>query len=327
MKFHRKFFDPMPGAQAKAPSNGIISANDILTSLTLVLCAIIALILPRALWSGASRRCARLHLAIKKPNLAVAEVLNAEGIEVSNFDLSHDLLSLNYLENIETMSEYLGYNSEPAVVVKGAANVARALESGRGVILWHSPFCCAALVEKRAYVCGGLSVTHLRASAHPFSSTAFGLRFLNPIKTRIENQYLKDVIMLVPRGERVALKQMRKALAENQVVSITAIGSGRNAIEVPFLGGILRLALGAPSLAYSTGAIVIPTATSIHPGPKYTVWFDAPLEIDSRLAKAEFRKALAFAYARRLAPHVRSRPGSWRGWIMANTWRGRLGPT
>ena len=321
MKFHTIFFGRSLGVQAKAQSDGVISLADALTTLTLALCAMIALVFPRALWLWASGQCASIHMAVKKPNLtATAETLNDQGMEVSDIELAHDLLSGNYLENIETVSEYLGYRGERNVVVEGVANVTRALESGRGVILWHSPFRGAALLEKRAYGCGGLSVTHLRSYTHPYSSTAFGLRILNPVKTRVENQYLENVVMLVPGGGRAALQQLTQALQDNQVVSVTAIGSGKNAIEVPFLGGNLRLARGVPSLAYATGAIVIPTATSILSGPKYVIEFEVPLEVDNGLSEPEFQKALVEAYADRMAPRVRSHPGSWRGWILSHTW-------
>ncbi len=322
MKSHTIFFGRLRSAQAKVPPDGVISLDDVLTTLTLALCAMIALVFPRALWLWASRRCASIHMAVKKPNLtATAETLNSQGMEVSDIELAHDLLSGNYLENIETVSEYLGYKGERNVVVDGVANITRALECGRGVILWHSPFRGAALLEKRAYGCAGLSVTHMRSYTHPYSSTAFGLGLLNPVKTRIENQYLENVVMLVPGGGRAALQQLTQALQNNQVVSVTALGSGKNAIGVPFLGGGLKLARGVPSLAYATGAIVIPTATSILSGPKYVVEFEAPLEVDNGLSEPEFQKALVEAYADRMAPRVRSHPGSWRGWILAHTWR------
>lgn len=328
MKFHSIFFGRLPSTQAKVPPDGVISLGDVMITLKLALCAMIALVFPRALWLWASRWCASIHMVVKKPNLtATAKTLNGQGIEVSDIELAHDLLSGYYLENIETVSEYLGYRGERNVVVKGVVNVTSALESGRGVILWHSHFCGAALIEKRAYGCGGLSVTHLRSHSHPYSSTAFGLRLLNPIKTRVENQYLENVVMLTPGNGRAALQQLTQALQNNRVVSITALGSGKNAIEVPFLGGGLKLARGVPWLAYATGAIVIPTATSILSGPKYVVEFEAPLEVDNSHSEPEFQKALVEAYADRMAPRVRSHPGSWRGWILSHTWQPLHDPT
>lgn len=328
MKSEGNFSGRSPQIPAKGSSNKTISLDDLVTALTLVACAIIALLLPSALWRWASRLSASTHLSIKKPNLAsTAKVLNSENIEVSAHQLAHDLLSGNYLENIETMSEYFGYKGERNVVVEGAANVEQALESGRGVILWHSPFGGAALFEKRAYKCAGLSVTHVRSNSHPYSSTDFGLRFLNPIRTRIENRYLGDVITLVPGGDRAAFKKMTGALQKNQVLSITAIGSGKNPIKIPFLGGQLVLALSVPSLAYATGAIVIPTATEIHSDQRYVIEFERPLEADYGLTKLEFRKALVEAYAARLEPRVREHPGSWRGWILTHTWQTPTQPT
>ncbi len=321
MRAQSLLFGRSLGARVKVPGDGVICRDDVLTAVTLVFCAMIALVSPRALWPWAARRCASIHMAFKKQDLdATAETLNAHGIEISGGEMAHELLAGNYLENIETVSEYFGYSGTRNVVAEGIDNVIRAQERGRGVILWHSPYGGAALLEKRAYGCGGLAVTHMRAHTHPYSATAFGLKFLNPVKTRIENQYLDGVATLVPGGGRAALQQLTEALGNNQVVSVTAIGSGKNAIEVPFLGGGLKLARGVPSLAHATGALVIPTATSMLPGPRYVVEFEAALEVDYGLAEPEFQQALVAAYAERLTPRVRRRPGSWRGWILSHTW-------
>jgi lauroyl/myristoyl acyltransferase len=124
----------------------------------------------------------------------------------------------------------------------------------------------------------------------------------------------------MPGGARDAMHQMENVLRHNKILSVTAIGSGKNAIGVPLLGGTLSLARGVPSLAERTGASVIPTAVTILPGPRYVVEFETPLEIDSELSGPEFEKVLVSAYARRLTPRLRARPGSWRGWLMAHTW-------
>ncbi len=322
MKLHPLFFGHRLGAQVNVPPMGVISRHDVRIALKLALSAMVAVVFPRPLWLWASRHCARLHVAAEKTNYsAITETLNAQGIEISHTELALDLHSRRYLEVIETVSEYLGYSGEKNVIVEGVANVTRALESGRGVILWHSTFCGAATFEKRGYRVGGLSVTHLRSHSHPFSSTAFGLRFLNPVMTRVENQYLEDLVVLAPGGGRGALQQLTQALKNNQVISVTAIGSGKTPIEVPFLGGWLKLARGVPLLAFSTGAVVIPNMVSIHSGPKYVVEFEEPLEVDPGLSESEFHQAMIEAYAARMEPRVRTQPGSWRGLILSDAWR------
>lgn len=311
---------PAIPAQSKA-----MSLDDVLTALTLGFCTMIALFLPQSLWQWAARTCASAHLVAKKPNLSeTCETLNGQGLIVSETELARDIIAGSYLENIETMGEYLGYRGESNVLVEGTINVERAREAGRGVILWHSAFCAASLLEKRGYHCGKLPVTHMRSLSHPYSSTAFGMKFLNPIRTRIENKYLEDVVWLAPGGGRVALERLSKALNRNRIVSLTATGSGKNALRVPFFGGNLSLALGVPSLAYKTGAAVVPTATLILPGPEYLVHFGSPLVVDRGLSEADFGLKLAEAYSKILAEHVRRNPGSWRGWILSHTWQPRV---
>lgn len=305
-----------------ARSKRVLSIDDVTTALTLGSLWFLALVFPRKLWPMVASTCARFHVGLRKPDIRVAtDSLNREGIEITERALAHDLLTGNYLENIETVSEYVGYRNDANVEIKGARYITQELQRGRGVILWHSPFCAAALIEKRAYRRIGLRVTHLRDYAHPYSKTTFGLKFLNPIRTRVEDRCLGSVVWLMPGGAREAMSQMDDVLRQNKILSVTAIGSGKNAIDVPLLGGTLSLARGVPMLAEKTGASVIPTAVTILPGPRYVVEFAPPLKVNSNLSGPQFERAVVSEYARQLAPRLSARPGNWRGWLMAHTWR------
>ncbi len=68
-------------------------------------------------------------------------------------------------------------------------------------------------------------------------------------------------VRVVYGNSRPALDVLRQALRENGVVWIMAIGAGNKSLTFPFLGGVLDLAIGAPRLAFETGAALIPVFT------------------------------------------------------------------
>jgi lauroyl/myristoyl acyltransferase len=311
-------------ASRERPTQPIMAVDDVVTMATLIMLFALAILFPRSWWIRISRICAQAHLFLKPLDISeTSKNLNKQGIKISPVALAEDLLAGNYLENIETVGEYLGYSGIGPTTVTGVENITRAWQLGRGVILWHTPFCGAELFEKRTYRANDLPVTHLRSYAHPYSSTRFGTSVLNPIRNRIENRYLSDVVTLLPQGGRASLEKLEAALRENRIVSVTAIGSGSKAIAVPMLGGELCLARGVPMLAKATGALVIPTATRINSGPEYQIEFGPELDVDYTLPTTEFQENLALAYAEFLTPHLKARPGSWRGWLMGHTWRAK----
>ena len=313
---------PLRTRDSPAEPQRIVSLGDVSTLLTLGFLWCVSLVVPSRFWPDFAGACAHIHSRLRKPDLrAAARSLRAAGIAISDETLARDLLSGTYLENLEAVAGYTSRPLNECVKVRGLVHVEEGLQRGCGVLLWSSPFCGNAILTQRAFRLYGLSVIELRSHVHPFSATVAGRTFLNPIRTRIEDRYLQGSIELYPDRPREAMLNMDEALRRNQIVKVTANGSGKSPIEAPLMGGTLRIARGVPSLAKATGAAVIPVAVSILPGRRYVVEFEAPLDVDAALPKPQFESDLVQAYARHLENRLRVCPRHWRGWLMAHTWR------
>ena len=89
---------------------------------------------------------------------------------------------------------------------------------------------------------------------------------------------------------------------------------------MPFLGGTLKLSLGAPMLAALSNAPLLPLFTVCGRDGAFEVIVGAPVEAPPGDHPGERARALAQAYATRLEAHVKRHPTQWRGWLMRTTW-------
>jgi lauroyl/myristoyl acyltransferase len=76
--------------------------------------------------------------------------------------------------------------------------------------------------------------------------------------TRIEMRYLADRCIITPDGAGPAIRKMIDRLSRNEVVSITALASGRKTIQRSFMDRTITLATGAPNIADTAGACLLP---------------------------------------------------------------------
>lgn len=206
------------------------------------------------------------------------------------------------------------------VELDGSDVIDAALARGNGVILWVSDFLYARDVAKIALSRAGYRASHLSQPEHGFSDSAFGIRVLNPIRTRFESRYLHERIVYQRSQPGEAVQRLLQRLSENGVVSITATAAeGRNLYEAEFLNGRLRLAPGAPRFGFRTGAPVLPVFVIPDPdAPRFRAVVERPLKMD----KAGEAVAMATAvqdYVGRLSNYVRQWPHLWAGWDMVES--------
>ena len=80
-------------------------------------------------------------------------------------------------------------------------------------------------------------------------------------------------------------------------------------------GGRLRVATGAPSLAWKTGARLLPVFVRRDPASgAFQVLIDDPLPTEPTRSKGEAQQAAVAQYLRRLEAHAVAVPGQWRDW-------------
>ncbi len=230
-------------------------------------------------------------------------------------------MAADYLSNIRAIRELLpgGWRSEAPL--EGREFLDQALQQSRGVVLWSSPFAGSDLATKKALALAGYSLTHLSSPFHPFSPTRFGTLVLNPVRLHAVNRYLDRRVLVVYGNARPALDVLKRTLAENGVVSITATGAGKNSLVFPFLGGIIDLAIGAPLIAHQTGAALIPVFTLPDQQVGYRVALGPNLRPSEELPQQQAVHEMTSRFVELLEPIVRAYPAHWEGWFHPGTWR------
>ena len=307
------------GAPAPPIARPLISAKDIYEVPRLGFQAVLAWALPESAWGPLSRLFGRVNVLFhpKRTASEVASIAPTLGGTPAG-DEPRGIAVENWVNRFEERFQYMrawrpgGW--EPAIEISGAEHVANALERGRGIIFWAGNFSFKDLISKIAWRRLGLAVAHFSRPIHGFSTTAFGVRYLNAVRRGIEDRYLGERLMVEEHETRAALKKLREQVEANGAVSFTVGDQGRRKATAQFLGGRLTLATGPLAMAQATGAALLPVHTlRLGPG-RFAVIIEAPVELKLGADGEPDYAAAVQRYADLLAPIVLRDPGQWRGW-------------
>jgi lauroyl/myristoyl acyltransferase len=151
---------------------------------------------------------------------------------------------------------------------------------------------------------------------HGFSSTRFGLRVLNPLRSRFEDFYLFERIVFDRAHPAQALLRARKNAAKNGIVSFTAgAWEGASLVEADALGGRVTLAMGPVWLARASGAKLLPVFAFRTGTPdEFSVEIGEPIEFDRAAPEEDAFVEATKEFLVRLETLVLKYPGQWRGW-------------
>ena len=303
-----------PGG-APAP---LISVHDIGILCGLPFLALTAWLTPEAAWRPLARAIAPYCAAVlsrgRKPIAeCVAGVAGDRPLALSPEAVARELVAAEIQRNLQYTRDLLPGRWRPEIVLFGEAHVRDALARGKGVILWCGHFVFAAMVVKMAMHRAGIALHHLSHPHHGFSETRFGMGVLNPLRAASDKHYLSDLVVLSLTGAVAAMRILLKRLRENGVVSIVVRDIGLYPLETPIMDGTIQIATGAPDLAYTTGAALIPVFAVQEDDGRYTVTAQAPIEM-AEATRRDAAAAAVEAYTDRLEPYVLNYPGQWWGW-------------
>ena len=297
------------------------SFDDLVTALTLLGLAPVAWLLPRNVWPSISKACARAHIMARGSRAQRLEIAIPNlDVSVSAIELELRFLSGVYEDLIMTLRELRPQGWQPEIRLRGGEHINAALDRERGAVLWSCPFTFSGLIYKKAIREAGLPLVSLRSYVHPYSSSRFGMRMLNPVRTRVEDRYLEDRVLLLEGRGSSAFQELGAHLDENRLVVIAANGSEGLPIEIPFLGGTLNLALGAPTLAVLHDVPLLPLFTLPDSSGGFDVIIEPPIGFSSSGTTGSKASEMARRYAQLLETYVKRNPTVWRGWFAQNTW-------
>jgi lauroyl/myristoyl acyltransferase len=226
-----------------------------------------------------------------------------EEIEAQRFEL-----------DLQILRGLLRRNWRPKVRLEGADRLAAAVADGRGAILWIGKSAFSDTIAKIGLAAAGYPPVHLSQTNHGISHSRFAQRWLNPLQRRVEDRYLAERVILNDAAPSGALRRLQRVLARNGIVSIAVEPWGSHAADVRVLGGRLRIATGAPSLAWKTGAKLMPVFVAREADGGFRVLVDEPLSIGRGQSKQDAQRIGVAEYASRLERILRAAPAEWRDW-------------
>jgi len=277
-----------------------------LTALT-----IIAWLLPPRFWRKAATATSWIgqadHYNPVYDNILGHKYSTSEIVRISNRRHAHAR---------ELKFQILGMNGpwrswHPVICLSGTVHLRKALAAGRGAILWVTETSFSTLIVKMALQNAGYRACQLSRPGHGFSDSPFGVRFLNPVWTRVENRFIAERVLIIGESAAKAMTTLRARLAANRVVIITIAPLAHKFAEVPFFHVQLQLPTGPIRLAMTTGAALLPVFAFTKQDGGFEVSIQEPLHPASGQTDPE---SIAAAYAKRLEPFVLEHPDQWTGW-------------
>jgi lauroyl/myristoyl acyltransferase len=226
--------------------------------------------------------------------------------------LWRDIHAALHRRRFATVAEWRG-RFEPDIRVEGADLVGDALRRGSGVILWIDNFINHQVVGKKGLHAAGIGGWHVSWTAHGFSASRLGKKYLNRIQIDAEKRYVDGRIEFDAGSALTATREIARILAANGIVRITNNAYiGRKFLLAPLSSGTaLSIATTPLNLSLKLGAPLLPVATfEEHPLQRYRVVIAPPLDVKG---DDEFRRAAA-QYGNYLRPLIEQYPAQWRGW-------------
>jgi lauroyl/myristoyl acyltransferase len=280
-----------------------------------LLCAV-ALLVPERRWAGACYRLekAKAMLGRFSPARIHRGLTLVYGQDYPP-DLAFRAAATRSEHHVQILREAtVGWKAPLRLV--GQASLDEALARGKGVVLWVAHFSFNSLAAKMALGRSGYRVWHLSRPEHGFSKSAFGIRFLNPLRVGAELRYLAGRVV-IDRGQPArATTAAQRLLRRSEIISITAgAWEGSRIASVDILGAELDLSVGAPGLALLSGASLLPVFTVRREGTSgIEVIIDAPIVLGAEGGREVALLAAAQEFADRMVPYVSGYPLQWRDW-------------
>lgn len=291
-----------------------------MTAARLVISFAIAWLMPQRWWPCLALRASWLGGIIAGKSTAasalrIARALPGDG-STGGAQRAAELRGARYEVAFECLRGYRPDGWHPTIAVDGRERIDDALRQGKGCVLWVAHFVFAPNVAKIGLHEAGYRVGHLSRPDHGFSSTKFGIRYLNPVRSKFEDGYLSERIVFDRAHPARALMRTRKIVGANGIVSFTAgAWEGSQVVEADFLGSRITLAMGPVWLARTSGAVLLPVAALRTKAPdEFLVEVGPPIDVSSAPDESACHVEAVRQFLDWQRPRVLSHPGQWRGW-------------
>lgn len=222
--------------------------------------------------------------------------------------------SLRSEQRLQTIREWsIGW--KPDLRLEGREHLEAAAKAGNGAVLWIARFSFAALAEKMVIARNGFEVHHVSRPQHGFSNTAFGMKYLNPIRVKSEYRYAAGRILINSDRPANSMNEARKLLRANKFVSIASgTTEGQVLVFTKFAGKRMQFSAGPARLAKLAGCPLLPVFVVREASGTIRVVVDRPIDLDQGNSKEKMLETAAQEFADRHQPFIKLNPHQWRDW-------------
>ena len=268
----------METTASRVPPIGI---KDLRVAFVLLIGFPLSWLIPERHWGPAARLFMRIRDIVRQDRASrirhIRSVAGAHALAAAPEQCADQYYANVFLDRLQLFRCYRPDGWNPSWRLDGREHIDRAVGDGRGIILWFAPSSFYSTVSKRAVFEAGHLMHYLSRYLHNLTDTTWGARWLNPVRTAVENRYIAERLVIWPGAERETFDGLVARLQEHKIVGLAVGNSARRVHEVPFLDGRLPIATAPAALSIRLGAPLIPVFTVREGDGSYTVTVSAPL--------------------------------------------------
>ncbi len=206
--------------------------------------------------------------------------------------------------------------------LRGVEHLRRALENGRGVILWESNGYGRKLASKHILNQNGFSICQVHGTNHlggflteDSSGTWARRSIINRFFERCEKQFVGEVIVLPGSSSLAFTRLLLSRLKQNSVLCISGDGkTGQKLIPLKFLGQTDFFSTGMVSLARTAEATILPMFCVVEKDGRTSLIIERSIHTDTDADREHFLENSVAEYVGLLEAYIRRYPEQYRNW-------------
>jgi len=204
------------------------------------------------------------------------------------------------------------------VELRGFEHLQKAIEKGKGIILWESSFFGKRILAKRILHETGVSVCQVHGQDHlegfHISKSWIATNIIRPFFDGCESPFVKEILQL-SAADLAFSRTLWARLKRNDIVCISADGAlGHKFMPVQLLGCTAFFSTGMVSLAKLSGATILPLFCIRENGWRASVVIEAPIQIEANGDRDYCLEKSVRQYAGLLESYIKRYPAQYRHW-------------
>jgi lauroyl/myristoyl acyltransferase len=206
--------------------------------------------------------------------------------------------------------------------IRGLEHLQRAIDKGKGAILWESSHFGRRLLAKRILCEKGFAVHQVHGEYHmggfPNNESCVSWtrgHFIRRFFEQCESSFVRQIIYISTPQSLAFSKILLKLLKQNGIICISAdVRRGHKLVPVPFLGRTELFPTGMVSLAKLSGATILPLFCVQENGTTPGLIIEPLVCLEPDVDREGNLKKTMIEYARLLESYIMKYPEQYRNW-------------